>query len=293
MKPKFSIVIALAPYRNAEVLSSLKKLDYDKRKYEVIIKKGYNPSENRNYGIKKAKGEIIAFIDQDNKLIGKNCLRELVYPLIKDTEIFGVACKLYVNKQDNIANRYLSYVGTDPFAVYRSVEGRMILDRINLNDNGRYHTYDINLENCLCTGGNVFLVRKDLLKKINGYVQDVEMIYSLCLMGINKLAIPKNAFTHHLTINSFKEFLKKRWYWAMHYNKKNIYKRNYSWFPRTFYEFIIFSLFMFSNLIIIPNLIDAIIKLIYTRDKAWLLHPISMFLITWIYIIVFIINHNS
>src|SRR3989344_2100262 len=96
---------------------------------------------------------------------------------------------------------------------------RIALDRINLKDEERYYTYKINLENCLCTGGNVFLVRKNLLNKTKGYVQDVEMIYSLCLLGINKLAIPKNAFTHHLTVNSFKEFLKKRWYWAMHYNK--------------------------------------------------------------------------
>ena len=33
-------------------------------------------------------------------------------------------------------------------------------------------------------------------------------------------------------------------------------------------------------------------KLIYTKDKSWLLHPLAMFLITLMYVIVFI-NHNS
>lgn len=244
-------------------------------------------------GVKKASGEIIAFIDQDNKLINENCLKELVFPLINDKDIFGVACKLFVDKNDNITNRYLSYVGTDPFAVYRSIEGRMALDRIKLKDEGEYYTYLIDKENCLCTGGNVFLVRKNLLKKINGYVQDVEMIYSLCKLGINKLAIPKNAYTHHLTINSFKEFLKKRWMWAYHHNTKNKYKRNYSWLPGNFKEFLTFSLFIISNLTIVPNVFDSLRKLIQTKDKAWLLHPLAMFLITVMYEIIFFKSYKS
>src|SRR3989338_6285371 len=71
---KFSIVIALAPYRSAEVLRSLKNINYDKGKYEIIIEKGYNPSENRNKGVKKAKGEIIYFLD-DDAIVDKNILK--------------------------------------------------------------------------------------------------------------------------------------------------------------------------------------------------------------------------
>src|SRR3989344_7694815 len=63
--PKFSIIIALSPDRDAEVLESLKNVNYPKSKYEVIVKKGLNPSENRNNAIKEAKGEIIAILDDD------------------------------------------------------------------------------------------------------------------------------------------------------------------------------------------------------------------------------------
>ncbi|MEK6907161.1 MAG: glycosyltransferase family A protein, partial [Nanoarchaeota archaeon] len=157
-----------------ELLKQYKvKIVYNKKQFPE------GPGMGKSQGVKKAKGEIIAFIDQDNKLINHNCLKELVFPLIHNKEIFGVACKLYINKNDNITNRYLSYVGTDPFAVYRSLEGRMALNKVKLKDEGRYCTYKINLENCLCTGGNVFLVRRNLLNKIGGFVQDVEMIYSL------------------------------------------------------------------------------------------------------------------
>ena len=321
--PKVSFVICTYNAKDLvkRCLDSIFEQNYPKNKFEVICVDGGSKDgtldllkrykvkiihnkkrfpEGRGMGkaqgVKKAKGEIIAFVDQDNKLIGKSWLKEMVYPLMKDKEIFGVACKLYINKNDNITNRYLSYVGTDPFAIYRSIEGRMALNRIKLKDNGKYYTYNVTLENCLCTGGNVFLIRKNLLNKINGYVQDVEMIYSLCLLGINKLAIPKDAFTHHLTVNSFREFLKKRWMWVKHYSFKNRFKRNYSWLPRTFNEFIIFSLFIISNLIIVPNIIDALRKLIKTKNDSWLLHPIAMFLITLMYILIgsisFIKDHN-
>lgn len=65
MKPKFSVIIALAPSRHAEVLASLQKVDYDQKMLQIIIKKGLNPSENRNNGCKEATGEILAFIDDD------------------------------------------------------------------------------------------------------------------------------------------------------------------------------------------------------------------------------------
>ncbi len=64
-KIKYSFVIALAPYRDAEVTQYLKKLDYEKSKYEIIVEKGLNPSDNRNNGVKKARSDIIIFIDDD------------------------------------------------------------------------------------------------------------------------------------------------------------------------------------------------------------------------------------
>lgn len=75
---KFSVIIALAPSRNAEVLESLQQVGYDSRKIEIIIKKGLNPSENRNGGVQDAQGEILAFIDDDaivDKDIFKNAER--------------------------------------------------------------------------------------------------------------------------------------------------------------------------------------------------------------------------
>ncbi|MBI2303826.1 MAG: glycosyltransferase [Chloroflexi bacterium] len=71
--PKFSIIIPVAPHREAAVLSSLERLNYHKDGYEVIVEEGYNPSLNRNRGVERARGEILAFAD-DDCLVDKNWL---------------------------------------------------------------------------------------------------------------------------------------------------------------------------------------------------------------------------
>ena len=62
---RFSLVIPVAPYRNAEILGSIKKLNFKKKDFEVIVERGTNPSDNRNKGAEKSKGEIIVFLDDD------------------------------------------------------------------------------------------------------------------------------------------------------------------------------------------------------------------------------------
>lgn len=62
---KFSLVVPLAPERDAPIIESIKQLDYPKSEFHVVVVKGRNPSENRNKGAERSKGEIIAFLDDD------------------------------------------------------------------------------------------------------------------------------------------------------------------------------------------------------------------------------------
>src|SRR4030042_6934149 len=89
---KFSLVIPVAPYRNAEILDSIKKLDYSAKEYEIIVEKGTNPSENRNRGAEKSKGRIIVFLD-DDAVIDKNLLKEAekFFDKYKEIDIVGGA----------------------------------------------------------------------------------------------------------------------------------------------------------------------------------------------------------
>src|SRR3989344_5255542 len=57
---KISIVVPLALDRNLEILESFNQYNDE---IELIVEKGLNTSENRNRGIKKAKTELVAFLN--------------------------------------------------------------------------------------------------------------------------------------------------------------------------------------------------------------------------------------
>jgi len=237
-------------------------------------------------GVEIAHGEFVLIVDQDNKLIGKGCLKELIKPLVIDKEIFGCACRLFVDKGDSVTNRYLSYVGTDPFASNRSIEGKMALGKIKLDDCGGYYSYKIKKEDNLCTGGNCFVYRKKFLEKIGGYTQDVDVIGAFVNLGIDKMAVPKNAYTHHLAVSGFKEFLVKKWRWGWHYAFENRENRTAGWYPNGFRETIRFGGYLLFNLIFIPNLVIGIKKTLQYKDAVWLMHPVAVFFNTAIYCLI-------
>ncbi len=64
-KPNISIIIPCPPGTNPKAVEHIKKLNYPHDKFEIIVEEGYNPSAQRNRGIKKAKGDIIGFTDDD------------------------------------------------------------------------------------------------------------------------------------------------------------------------------------------------------------------------------------
>lgn len=87
---KFSLVIPVAPERDAEIIDSIRKLDYPKSEFHVLVVKGKNPSENRNKGASKARGEIIVFLD-DDAVLEKDYLRnaEEFFERHKEIDIVG------------------------------------------------------------------------------------------------------------------------------------------------------------------------------------------------------------
>src|SRR3989344_7895011 len=152
---KISIVIAVAPNRDAEVLSSLKNVDYPKKNYEVIVVKGLNPSENRNNGVKKAKGDIIAFID-DDAIVHKDILKnaERFFNKYKNIDIIGGP--QLTPKNDKWFARISGYALESYFGANK-MSKRYKIGKLDFDAD----------ENSL-TSANCF-VRKNVFKKINGF----------------------------------------------------------------------------------------------------------------------------
>ena len=78
--PHVSFIIPCRPNIEPSIaLNSIKVVDYPHDRIEVIIEKGRNPPAQRNRGIKKAKGEIIAFVDDDCDIKSNWLLRATGY----------------------------------------------------------------------------------------------------------------------------------------------------------------------------------------------------------------------
>ena len=150
---KFSLVIPVAPERNAEILESIKELDYPKKEFHVVVVKGKNPSENRNKGAKKSTGEIIGFLDDDANL-DKNFLKNVEnffneYPLV-----------------DVVGGPQLTPSDDTGFA---KISGYALCSRFGAAEAcNRYRKGDLNLnaDEDSITSANLF-VRKQVMDKIS------------------------------------------------------------------------------------------------------------------------------
>lgn len=124
------------PYEIVVVDASNGKLDDIKLKYSSVRWFAFKLQKNkirtipeqRNYGVKKSKGEIIVFIDA-NCVPTSNWLEELIYPIIKDNEniVAGSARSkmgksIYDDKEGvNIGKIYLDEARTLNLALKRKV----------------------------------------------------------------------------------------------------------------------------------------------------------------------------
>ncbi len=303
-KPLVSFVIPMKEkdFRVISLLESIRSQNYPQDRIQLIIIDGgscpdvlkkcreYNvevyfnkyvfaegKGMGKDQGIWKSRGKYVVISESDIKLIGKDWIIKMINPLEKDETLFASVPRLYVDKKDNIVNRYLSYVGVDPFAIYRSLEGHLALNKVPLKDYGDYYQATLNKKNPYCMGSNGFMFRRDLIKKAGDYAQDVEFIARLAKKGFLKFAIPKNAKVFHANVKGFYAFLKKRIKWIRNYPKFYAQeKKDFVWITDK-YKFYIYVI---KNILFFPNIPVSIKNLVKHRDSAWLLHPFLLFLST-------------
>jgi cellulose synthase/poly-beta-1,6-N-acetylglucosamine synthase-like glycosyltransferase len=68
-QPKISVIIPVKPEKKTiKAIESLKRIDYPANLVEIFVSYGLNPSRQRNEAAKKAKGEVLYFLDNDSEL---------------------------------------------------------------------------------------------------------------------------------------------------------------------------------------------------------------------------------
>lgn len=197
---KFSIIIALAPGRSAPVLNSLGAMNYPKKNYEIIIEEGLSPSENRNRGIKKAQGDILAIVD-DDCIVDKNWLKnaESFFSEHKDIDVVGGP--QLTPKSDNLFAKASGYVMSSFFGTY------------NMSSRYKKGKLSLNATEYQLTSANLF-VKKKVFDKVNSFNTDLwpgedpEFICRVKNSGF-KIAYSPNVIVFHKRRPTFLTFFKQ------------------------------------------------------------------------------------
>ncbi len=289
-------------FRVIGLLHSIRQQNYPQEKIEIVIvddgsapavlerckeygvkivfnKEGRAEGKGRgkDIGIWESCGKYVVIAEADISLIGKEWINRMIAPLEESPVLFASVPKLYVKKEDHIVNRYLSYVGVDPFAAFRSLEGQLAFGRVPLEDKGSYYQVKLNPFAPYCMGSNGFMFRRELIDKVGDYAQDVEFIARLVKNGFLYFAIPKGAFVFHANVKSFRDFLKKRWRWTRDYTRFYAKeKKDFVWVT----DKTNFFTYVAKNLLVFPNLFLSLKNWYKDRDQAWLLHPFFLFIST-------------
>ncbi len=266
------------------------------KEYPKMIKIAHNPAQyddgkgaGKDTFSRKAKGDIICFIDQDNILIQKDWIKRMLKPFA-NPKIAAVQSRMAIVKEDSIINKYLSAIGIeDPFAADYSLNAQVTINpkKFKFDKEGNYFICELSIDNYFYAGNNGFMAKRKEFFGAGGYNQDVDNFYRMAGKRY-KIAVPKEAKLHHSAATDFRHMLQKRTKYVVRYLEENYDNRDFYWFDikkNNFRQNLRFVNAVLFNILFIPGLFQGILMALKTKGDYWLLHPIMLSSITWAYIL--------
>ena len=276
--PKITVVIPLGKKRENLVLDSLKK---QKDKVKIITEFGPSPSENRNRGLRKAKTELVAFMN-GHTIAPKNWSEKVIvffseYP---DADIVGGPQLTPPN--DSNFGRISGYALSSPFGaggVYNRYSGDKII--FNADEN---HLTSANL-----------ICKRKVFKKIkfdeNLYPgEDPKFIEDAKKSGFNVIYSP-DIMVYNKRRGSFKELSKQILYYGKVRTKKeklnNTINKPHFLIPSLFLIYLLFLPILINiNLLFISplacyfllSLLFSFYEALKNKDAAAIIYLPAIFL---------------
>lgn len=247
---KFSLVIPLAPYRDAEILGSIENLDYPRKEFQVIVVKSLNPSDNRNRGAERAKGQIIVFLD-DDAVIEPDFLKRAEEFFEKHPDVDIVGGPQLTPKEDRGFARISGYALSSKFGAWKMVN-RYDSKKLNLN-----------ADETQVTSANLF-AKKEVMKEVKFDPrlwpgEDPDFITKAREKGF-KVAYSPSIVVYHKRRPTIKAFSKQIYSYGKTRTMKESFfetlKRPFFLIPSLFFLYLIFLVIMIiSNPSVTGNVI--------------------------------------
>ncbi len=316
-----TISIIIATFNSERTLGlclrKVKEQVYNKKKIEIIVADGgskdstlkiakkygakiinvnidkQNAEYNKGIGLKKAKNEIVLFLDHDNIMPHSAWLSNIVEPLAKDRDIMGSEpLRFHYDNSMTFLDRYFAlFGGSDPVVYYLGKNSHLSWanNRYNLfgnaKDMGKYYKIAYSRNEIPALGGNGAALRREVLLRHAKADPDnfvhTDVVADLIRGGYNKYGIVKDTIIH-LTNNNVLSFLARRKYFIEKYQLQYEYTRRYHIYDPAKDKGKLFIYVILSLTFVVP-IWDAIKGFYKVRDLAWFLHPFMCFAFLIIY----------
>jgi len=254
---KFSLVIPVAPYRNAEILGSIAKLDFPKKEYEVIVENGTNPSENRNRGFEKSRGKVIVLLD-DDAVLEEDYLKRVEEFLEAHPEISVVGGPQLTPKNEKGFAKISGYALSSKFGAWKL--------------SNRYSSQKeiLNVDETALTSANL-ICRREVMEKVRFDLnlfpgEDPKFISDAKREGF-KVAYSPKIILYHRRRGTVRELIKQ----ISNYGKTRPKKEKFS-------ETIKNPFFIFPSLFVLYLILRPILLLIPIFNKFAVLSSIPLLL---------------
>jgi len=232
-------------------------------------------------GARAARGEVLAFVDSDNILVGTDWLRRMTAPFDDPEVVSTEVLRWEYAPHYSLVDRYCALTGVnDPSSIFVGNYGRFsyLTCRwtgfpVEEEQRDGYIRVRVDPDLLPTMGANGYLVRAEpFLEILQGdYVFDIDAVGTLARHGYDVVArvdVPIG----HLFSPSYRVFARKTRRRArdfLYYSGRG--ERSYPW--RRYRRGL--GLFAISTIATVPLLAQSAVGYARKRDRAWWFHPIA------------------
>lgn len=264
----------------------------------IVIKRAdleYESEMRKSIGIKRAKNDIVLFLESDNILIGGDWLYDMISPFIDDRDIF---CTFSMHnsylKNMSLLTKYCALIGaSDPPVCYLGKADKMMLDQKKydkgetLKDLPKYTKVRFTKDSLPTFGDNGHMVKRSVINIVNKNSRiflHTDAFFDLLCLGYDKYGVVKNSMIHDIGSSVLKlyqrrvvykerfrdSYIRKRVYLIFDYNSSKD-RWNLFWY-------IVYSLTF------VQPFFRAFRGYLIIHEPAWFLHPFVCLVATVMYL---------
>jgi glycosyltransferase involved in cell wall biosynthesis len=232
-------------------------------------------------GVRAARGEILAFVDSDNVLIGRDWLARMTAPFADPAIVSSEALRWDYGPEYSLIDRYCALTGiNDPVSLfvgnygrYSFLTGRWTGFTVDAKQVDGYIRVKVDPEVLPTMGANGYLVRAEAFREVleGDYAFDIDAVGLLARSGYDVVARVDVAIGH-LFAPDFASFARKTRRRArdyLYYSARG--ERSYPW--KRYRRGL--AVFVLATVTTLPLFVQSVVGYVREPDRAWWFHPVA------------------